>query len=367
MANTGTTTPDPKALAMPREFVFKNGLRVVTLSTPTLDSARMSVTINSGSRDDPPGYEGIAHFLEHMIFQGSLLNRGSPERSAETEIKQIFKEWSGDLNASTGKMKTIFGFNKEGARILDENLKEAADILLDMVQHPRIKDANVDSERKVIKTELNGKSATDALVYGMACSSLYPDSRLMHSVIGTPTSLDHITAAELRQFWRTHYVPKNTTIFIQGKATDEELLKIVTDRLTVLGANRDSPPAHPPLNAAAKEMRYVFPKSNMLSYRFSWEPNKKSAGRLNKKEVFIIEALREILSNELFTKLREKEHLVYGAGVWRDETGALIFYFDSEQDPKKLVESFTDFMKHYDECLTQGTLDKYKKKRGWPR
>jgi len=355
---------DPKSLAMPRLFVLHNGLRIITLSTPTVGTARMSVTVNSGTRDDLEGYEGTAHFLEHMMFQGSFLRWGTPERSAKTDIMQTFKDWGGGINAGTGKMKTVCSrFDTSQYSILDENLPEGADIVLDLVQHPRLKAANTEREREVIKVERDtSKNPIGPLTHNISCISLYPDSRLGHG-IGTNESLDRITASVLREFWRKHYVPSNTTIYIQSKRTDEELLKIVTDRLTVLGSNQAPAPDHPPLNAVAGDLRVPFDKTDKLCYRFSWEVDRNGISTLNKRERLIVGAIQDIISEALHIKMRDNEQLVYSSGISQDSTGAMIIGFDSNKSPEKLMISFADVMRNIQTHLNQNALDRFKRSR----
>ncbi len=363
MTNPEQAPYDPQALAMPREFFFQNGLRVITLSTPTKKTSRMSISFKSGSRDDPPGHEGIAHFLEHLMFAGSLLNRGSPAMPAKTSIMQKFRKWGGGVNASTNNTETSFFFQSDGQSVLNTNLADAADVLLDIVQHPRIKEEEVDRERRVIKTEL----ATDddpagTLMHAAFYQSAYPNGGLGHPIIGTPESLDRTTSKDLRKFWHDHYIPSNATICIQGQETDEELLKIVTDRLTVLGASHREhyAPDHPPMDFTPGDVRVPFDQTGKLSYHFLWQAGTMDE-KPNTKEVRVIQALQNILHVQLGIKIRDHERLTYGSACFPDPvTDALNIRFESEQPPEKLIGSFAEFMANIDHYLTEQALQDYK-------
>ena len=142
---------------MPREFVLKNGLRVVTLSTPALKSADVKVIFDTGARDDPEGEEGTAHFLEHMMFNGTYSRIGRPKGILPV-IQQVSR-WGGNFHAQTGWNKTEYSITDvlncttpKGEK--REYLADALDLILEIIQYPRIRQDDIERERSVIQTEL---------------------------------------------------------------------------------------------------------------------------------------------------------------------------------------------------------------------
>ncbi len=118
------------------------GLRVVTEQMPGVRSAAVGVWVGVGSRDETPALNGASHFLEHLLFKGTR------ERSA-MDISVALDAVGGEFNAFTAKEYTCFH-----ARVLDEDLPLAVDVLGDMVTSSRITAEDVEAEREVILDEI---------------------------------------------------------------------------------------------------------------------------------------------------------------------------------------------------------------------
>ena len=107
-----------------QKTILSNGLRVVTESIPSVRSVSIGAWINTGSKDEVVSNNGISHFIEHMVF------KGTKNRKAY-QIAQSLESLGGFLNAFTSKELTCYY-----AQVLDENLKEAIDILADITTNP---------------------------------------------------------------------------------------------------------------------------------------------------------------------------------------------------------------------------------------
>ena len=242
MSTTYTPKSDPYTLAMPHEYVFENGLRVVTLSTPTLKSADVKVVFDTGARDDPEGEEGTAHFLEHMMFNGTY-TRDNKQKGIMPVLRQVLR-WGGQFGAQTSWNKTEYSITdvlncktpKGDDRMY---LADALDLVLQIVQYPRIKQDDIARECSVIQAERSTQEdpMNEAKIYSGLQSTIQGVRAI--NTIGTEDSINKINATKLRAFWQKHYTPQNATVFIQGQGSDNELLKMVTDRLTILGAPPD--------------------------------------------------------------------------------------------------------------------------------
>ena len=117
-----------------------NGSRVITEPIPSVRSAAIGLWIGTGSRDEDDGHAGVTHFLEHLLF------KGSHSYSAQ-EIAEIFDTFGGELNAATARDYTVVY-----ARVLDEHVEKAIDVMTDMVFAPAL--ADLDSEREVVLEEI---------------------------------------------------------------------------------------------------------------------------------------------------------------------------------------------------------------------
>src|SRR5437660_11931664 len=116
------------------------GVRVVTEAMPSVRSVSLGFWIGTGSRAETEQQAGLSHLLEHLLFKGTA-------RYGSLEIDQIFDGMGAELNAGTGKESTSVY-----ARVIDQHLPEAFDVMADMVFRPSLSD--VDSERAVILEEI---------------------------------------------------------------------------------------------------------------------------------------------------------------------------------------------------------------------
>ena len=117
-----------------------SGLRVATEAMPSVRSAALGFFVGTGSRGESPGEAGLSHFLEHLLFRGT-------DRYASAEIDQLFDAMGAELNAGTDKESTTVY-----ARMLDQHLPRAFDVIADMVWRPAFRD--VDPEREVVLEEI---------------------------------------------------------------------------------------------------------------------------------------------------------------------------------------------------------------------
>ena len=123
-----------------RLTTLDSGVRIVTEAMPSVRSASLGLWIGTGSRSESEEQAGLSHLLEHLLFKGS-------SKYSSIEIDQIFDRMGAELNAGTGKETTSVY-----ARVIDQHLPEAFDVMSDMVFRPALQE--IDSERAVILEEI---------------------------------------------------------------------------------------------------------------------------------------------------------------------------------------------------------------------
>ena len=133
--NTITLHDGGNGAGVVRRTVLPGGLRVVTETMPTVRSVAVGMWVGIGSRDEAPEHMGATHFLEHLLF------KGTPRRDA-LEISAAIEGIGGEINAFTAKEYTCYY-----ARVLDEDLPLAIDVLADLVTSSLITPEDVESER----------------------------------------------------------------------------------------------------------------------------------------------------------------------------------------------------------------------------
>ncbi len=200
-----------------RRTVLPSGLRVVTEHMAGSRSASIGVWVNVGSRDETPALHGCSHFLEHLLF------KGTPERSA-MEISVALDAVGGEFNAFTSKEYTVFH-----ARVLDEDLATAVDVLGDMVTASTITESDVEAERDVILDEIAmHDDDPDDVVHNLFAHQAWGDSPLGRPIAGTDASITAMTRAQIHRFYRRHYRPDNMVVAVAGNVDHAAVVRQVS-------------------------------------------------------------------------------------------------------------------------------------------
>ena len=212
--------------------VLPNGLTVLSEFMPGVRSVAIGAWVRSASLHETRSQMGISHFLEHMVF------KGSETRSAK-DIALSLESLGGSLDAYTGREHTSFQ-----ARVLDEHLPQAADVLFDLMFRPALREADLELERGVILEELAMVEDTpDDIVFEVHGEALWGDHPHGYSILGTPDSLAGITAADLQRLHRTGYYRGNCVIAAAGNVNHDQLLTVLEREGWFEGAVREAPRA----------------------------------------------------------------------------------------------------------------------------
>jgi predicted Zn-dependent peptidase len=199
-----------------RRTVLPGGLRVVTEAMPGVRSASIGVWVGVGSRDEDPTESGASHFLEHLLF------KGTPTRSA-LDISVSLDEVGGEFNAFTAKEYTCFH-----ARVLDEDLPLAVDVLGDMVTSSTIAEADVEAEREVILDEIAmHDDDPDDVVSTLYAEKAWGSSPLGRPIAGTADSIRSLTRDQIERFWTSRYTADQMVVAVAGNVDHESVVALV--------------------------------------------------------------------------------------------------------------------------------------------
>jgi len=191
-------------------------LRVVTEAMPGARSATIGVWVGVGSRDEAPTLAGASHFLEHLLF------KGTPTRTA-MEISIELDTVGGEFNAFTAKEYTCFH-----ARVLDEDLPLAVDVLGDMVTSSLISADDVAAEREVILDEIAmHDDDPDDVVNNLYAEKAWGSTPLGRPITGTVESVRSLTRAQINRFYRTRYRPENMIVAVAGNLDHATVVRLV--------------------------------------------------------------------------------------------------------------------------------------------
>lgn len=294
-----------------------NGLTVITESMENVRSVALGIWIKSGSRAEPPELNGISHFIEHMLF------KGSKKRSAE-EIAKTIDRMGGQLDAFTSREYTGFY-----AKVLDEHLQEAFELIADIVLNPLFPEEEIERERNVIFEEINMvEDSPQELVHELFIERFWKGHPLGLPISGTKKTVGALGRRELLSYFRRCYSPQNIVVAAAGSLKHREVLGLARRYFGELEPrpNRklgDNPPeVHPHIAKRNKEeLEQVHICLGTVS------PPLLSEHR------FATHVLNNILggglSSRLFQNIREKRGLAYAIfsalNLYRD-AGSLTVY-----------------------------------------
>jgi predicted Zn-dependent peptidase len=173
---------------------------------PGVLSASIGVWVRAGSVTETPEDMGVSHMLEHMVFKGTA------NRSAH-ELALVLERLGGSLDAYTTREHTSFQ-----ARVLDEHVDIATDVLADLVLRPSLRESDLELEREVILEEIATVEDTpDDLVFDLHAEALYGEHPYGYSILGTPETVSSLSAADLQRVHAKHYRPGNLVVAAAGK------------------------------------------------------------------------------------------------------------------------------------------------------
>ncbi len=211
-----TTDASGQVTSRVRRTVLPSGLRVISEHQAGVRSAAIGVWVGVGSRDESPALHGCSHFLEHLLFKGTA------ERSA-LDISVALDAVGGEFNAFTAKEYTCFH-----ARVLDEDLPLAVDVLGDMITSSTIAPEDVEAERDVILDEIAmHDDDPDDVVHNLFAEQAWGDSPLGRPIAGTVGSIRSLSREQVRRFYRRHYRPGNVVIAAAGNVDHTALVRQV--------------------------------------------------------------------------------------------------------------------------------------------
>jgi predicted Zn-dependent peptidase len=191
-----------------------SGLVVWSESLPGVRSAAIGIYVRTASAHERREQMGISHLLEHMVFKGT-------ERRTARDLALALEVRGGSLDAYTGRDATTYQ-----AHVLDADLPLAVDILTDLVRRPLLRESDLESERNVILEEINGVADTpDDLVFELHADTLWPRHPYGYSILGTPDTLDAISADDLRCLHQTGYYRGNCVVAAAGNVDHDRLLE----------------------------------------------------------------------------------------------------------------------------------------------
>ena len=307
-----------------RLSTLRSGIRVVSEALDeSIRSVSLGVWIGTGSRDERPSQAGLTHFLEHLVFRGSA-------RYSAQEVAELFDGVGGELNAATTREYTVIY-----ARVLDEHLDLALDVVSDLVHRPTLDE--LEAERSVVMEEIAAaEDAPHELVHDLASAALFDKHPIGRPILGDAAVIARASRRGLRSFHRSRYTPDNIVVAAAGRVDHDRLVRRVR-RLSAERAEYGAPP--PPGRRPFR--RRTSPRS-LFSRKQTEQVHICAAGLgVSSKDPrrYSVSVLDTLLggssSSRLFQEIREKRGLAYAVytfGTQYDDAGEFGVYVGTREE-----------------------------------
>jgi predicted Zn-dependent peptidase len=277
---------------------LENGVQVMTEHMPGVRSAAVGVWVRQGSAHESDEDTGASHLLEHMVFKGT-------ERRTAAQIAVALEGLGGSLDAYTSREHTSYQ-----ARVLDEHVPEALDVLADLVLAPRIEQTDLDLEREVVLEEIAQVEDTpDDLVFELHNASLWGGHSYGRSILGTKDSVSGMSAARLRELHSSRYAAPNLVVAAAGNVRHDDFARRVADHFGSAPAQGKSATIAPPPRASSGEQRQPRDSAQTHIVFGTDVPGHPHPDR--HALVLLSSALGAGMSSRLFQKVREEMALCY--------------------------------------------------------
>lgn len=199
-----------------RRTLLPGGLRVITEQVPGVRSVAFGIWVNAGSRDETATQMGSAHYLEHLLFKGTA-------RRSAMDISSSIEAVGGDLNAFTTKEYTCYY-----ARVLDEDVDLAIDVVSDVVIGALLRSGDVEAERGVILEEIAmHEDDPGDVVHDLFAQAMFGDSPLGRPILGTVDTIEGISRGTISRFYRKHYRPESMVVSAAGNVDHDKVVRRV--------------------------------------------------------------------------------------------------------------------------------------------
>lgn len=330
---------------MYNKTVLDNGIRIVTEEINHVRSVSLGVWVKSGSRYENPAINGIAHFIEHMLF------KGTKNRSA-LDIVSSIDSVGGVMNAYTGKELTSFY-----VKIPDYHLAMAIDLLADIFQNSLFDPAELDKEKLVILQEIRMLEDTpDEYIYDFFGKIFWDDQPLGLPILGTKDTVNSFRKKNIVDFFTRQYNGNNMTIAAAGNLKHDDFVNLVEKSFSAIEGT-----------TLKKEMMEHTVTSNIAILEKDLEQVHVMIGTLAPSStsddryaaVLMNTILGGSMSSRLFQEIREKRGLAYAIHSFLlpyHDVGMLGIYFGASED--RVIDIITLVMEELKKLSNNSLLER---------
>ena len=298
--NSRVDTAHSLQLARVYERVLSNGLAVIIHEDPRSSVVALTVWYKAGSRDEPPGLQGLAHVAEHVMFHGS--------EHANTDTHKLLEKIRADkFDASTGYDRTRF-YMTVPSQSLSDALKIEADRMgytLPVLTTQKVNDSIKEVQREIDRNEQQPEGMVRQHILEKTIPPAHPYA---HTPLGQKTGLQHINKQAVSEWIHDYFQPRNAILVLSGGTNHESIMPLIQQEFESISESMITPPAFSPtslvpdapslqeLNIAAGN----FPRRLYITWNIPGEHSVDSD---------YLDVLRYLMLSRLNKRLVERDHI----------------------------------------------------------
>ncbi|MFQ5498693.1 MAG: M16 family metallopeptidase [Candidatus Zixiibacteriota bacterium] len=287
-----------------RKTTLRSGLRVLTEEMPAVRSVSLGVWVDVGARNESVPENGLSHLVEHMVFKGT-------KRRSAKQLAFALESLGGSLNAFTSREQTCFM-----ARVLDEHLPAAIDILADLTCNATMTAANLTREKQVIGEEIKESIDTPSdRIHDLFAETFWGDHPLGRPILGSYDNVMKMPRKRMLEYVRRQYRAGSIVISAAGSVSHSKLVRLVRKHFDFPSGRTDDP-----VKAKANDKKRIHIESddNHQTHFMLGFPGLEYSAEKRIGALALNTYLGQGMSSVLFQKVREQKGLAYSVYTYHD-------------------------------------------------
>lgn len=313
---------------MIKKTTLNNGIRVITERIPYANSVSIGIWVANGSRHERRESNGVAHFIEHLLFKGT-------DRRSSLDIAREIDSVGGVLNAFTSREYVCYY-----AKVLDKFLPRAVDLLTDIFLHSVFDDEEIEKERRVVLQEINMMEDTpDDLIHDLFHQHFWKGHPLGMSILGDAESVTGLSRDAIIAYKDKMYRADDIIVTAAGNVHHDKLTVLLEEFLNGVEPGHGRSDSVPPVY----ERRIELVEKDLEQIHVCLGLKGVQQSHPQRYDAFIMNAiLGGSMSSRLFQEVREKSGLAYSVYSYiasHADAGSLVVYAGaSPENAKELLE-----------------------------
>jgi predicted Zn-dependent peptidase len=306
---------------MIKKSILNNGIRVISERIPYASSVSIGIWVANGSRHERRESNGVAHFIEHLLFKGT-------DRRSSLDIAREIDSVGGVLNAFTSREYVCYY-----AKVLDKFLPRAVDLLTDLFLFSKFDSEEIEKERRVVLQEISMMEDTpDDLIHDLFHQHFWQGHPLGMSILGDAESVSGLSRDSIVEYKNQMYRGDDIIISAAGNLKHDELVRLLEQHLSSVPAGNGRTDSALPVY----QRRIELVEKDLEQVHVCLGLKGVQQNHPKRYDAFIMNAiLGGSMSSRLFQEVREKSGLAYSVYSYiasHADAGSLVVYAGASPD-----------------------------------